>query len=75
MVWAWPLKHFLKMVRSALRGLPATLAVGSGDERVVTSLLLILSFGGTVGDAFAGALILPCLAFETIKDRSDCLFS
>ena len=35
---------------------PAPFAVGSGHERVIAPLLLILSFGGTVGGAFAGAL-------------------
>ena len=75
MVWAWPLEHFFEVVWSALRGLPATLAVGSGHERVVAPLLLILSFGGTVRGAFAGALVPPCLAIGTVEDRSDCLLS
>ena len=63
------------MVQSALRRLSTTLAVGSGHERVVASLLLILPFGGTIGGAFAGALVLPCLALEIIEDCSDRLFS
>ena len=75
MVWAWPLEHFFKVVWSALRGLPATLAVGSGHERVIAPLLLILSFGGIVGDAFAGALVPPRLAVGTVEDCSDRLLS
>ena len=75
MVWAWPLEHFLKMVRSALRGLPATLVIGCGHERVVAPLLLILSFGGAVGGAFAGVLVLPRLAVEAVEDGSDRLLS
>ena len=56
-----------------LRGLPTTLAVGSGCERIVAPLLLVLLFGGTVGGAFAGVLVPLGLAFEAIEDRSDCL--
>ena len=75
MVWAQPLEHFFEVVRSALHGLSTTLVVGSGHERVLTSLLLILSFGGTVGGAFASALVPPRLAIGTIEDCSDRLFS
>ena len=63
------------MVRSALRQLLTTLAVSSGHERVLTPLLLVLPFGGTIGGAFASALVPPYLALETIEDRSDRLFS
>ena len=38
-------------------------------------MLLILSFGGTVGGTFAGILVPPCLAIEAIADRSDCFFT
>jgi hypothetical protein len=58
-VRAWPLEHFFKVVRSALHGLPTTLAVSSNHERVLVLLLLILSFGETIGGAFASTLILP----------------
>ena len=75
MVWAWPLEHLLKMVQSALCELPATLAIGCGHERVVVPLLLILSFGGTVGSALAGVLILPHLAIGTVEDGFDRLLS
>ena len=63
------------MVWSALYGLSTTLAVGSGHERVLAPLLLVLPFGGTIGGVFAGAFVPPCLALEMIKDRSDRLFS
>ena len=74
-VWAWPLEHFLEVVQSAFRGLPATFAVGSGHEQVVASLLLIFLFGGTVGGAFAGVLVPPHLSVRAIKDGSDRLLS
>ena len=74
-VWAWPLEHFLEVVRSALRGLPTTLAVSSSHEWVLTPLLLVFPFGGTIGGAFAGTLVPPCLALEAIEDRFDRLLS
>ena len=75
MVWAWPLEHFLKVVRSILHGLPATLAVGSGHERVIAPLLLVLPFDRTVGGDFTSILILPRLAIEVIEDRPDHFFA
>jgi len=70
-----PSSIFFEVVRSALRGLPTTLAVSSGYERVLAPLLFVLPFGKAVGGALAGSLIPPCLAIETIKDHFDCLFS
>ena len=69
MVRAWSLEHFFKVVWSALRGLPATLTVGSGHERVVAPLLHIFSFGRTVGGAFAGALVPPRLVIGMVEDH------
>ena len=74
-VWAWPLEHFLEVVRSAFRRLLATFAVGCGHERVVTSLLLIFSLGGTIGGAFVGGLVPPRLAIRKVEDCSDRLLS
>ena len=74
-VWAWPLEHFFKVVRSAFCGLLATFMVGDGHERVVTPLLLILSLGGTVGGAFVGGLVLPRLAVDAVEDGSDRILS
>ena len=74
-VWAWPLEHFFKVVRSAFRGLPATFTIGDGYERVVAPLLLILSLGGTVGGAFVGGLVPPCLAVGAVEDGSDRFLS
>ena len=74
-VRAQPFEHGFEVIWSALRRLPTTLAVSSDHERVITPLLLILPFGGTIGGAFAGTLVPPCLAFEAIEDRSDRLFS
>ena len=70
-----PSSIFFEVVRSALRGLPATFAVGSGHERVVALLLLILSFGETVGGAFAGVLVPPRLAVGAVEDGSNRLLS
>ena len=75
MVCAWPLEHFLKMVWSALRGLPATLAVSSGYELVIVPLFLILSLGGAVGGALTGALIPPYLAVRVVEDGPNGLLS
>ena len=75
MVWARPLEHFLEVVQSALRGLPTTLAVSSSHEWVLTPLLLVFSFGGTIGGAFAGALVSPRLAVGMVEDCSDRLLS
>ena len=75
MVWAWPLEHFFKVVRSAFRGLPSTFTVGGDHERVIAPLLLILSLGGTVGGAFVGCLVPPCLAVSAVEDGSDRFFS
>ena len=69
------LQAFFEVIRSALHRLPTTLVVGSGGKRVVAPLLLVLLLGGTVGGAFAGTLILPCLALEMVEDCSDRLFS
>ena len=74
-VWAWPLEHFFKVVQSAFRGLPSTFTVGGGHERVVAPLLLIISLGGTIGGAFVGGLVLPCLAVGAVEDGSDRLLS
>ena len=60
------------MVWCTLRGLPAPLAVGGGHERALAPLLVLL-FVGTVGGAFAGVLILLCLAFEAGGDVEELL--
>jgi len=74
-VRARPFEHFLEVVRSALHGLLTTLAVSSSHEWVLAPLLLVFPFGGTIGGAFVGTLVPPCLALEVIEDRSDRLFS
>ena len=50
------------------------LAVGSGHERALSPLLVLL-LGGTVGGAFAGILVPLCLALEAIKDCSNRLLA
>ena len=75
MVRTQPLEHLFEVVRSALRGLLTTLEVSSSHERVLALLLLVLPFSRTIGGAFIGTLIPPCLALGTIEDCSDYLFS
>ena len=75
MVWVRSLEHFFEVVRSTLRGVSTTLAVSSSHEGVLAPLLLILSFGETVGGAFAGTLVPPRLAVGTVEDCSDRLLS
>ena len=61
MVRAWPLEYLLKVVRSALRGLPATLLVGDGHERALAPLLVLLLIRA-VGDTFttsSSRFVLP----------------
>ena len=62
------------MVQSALYGLLTTPAVSGGHERALAPLLVLL-LGGTIGGAFTGVLVLPCLAFEVVKDRSNHFFA
>ena len=62
------------MVRGTLSGLPTPLKVGSGHERALAPLLVLL-LTGMVGGAFAGILVLLCLALETVEDRSDHLLA
>ena len=37
--------------------------------------MLVLLFGRTIGGAFAGILVLPCLALKVAEDRSDRFFA
>ena len=74
MVRAWPFKQLLEVVRGTLGGLPTPLAVGSGHERAL-ALLLVLLHVGAVGGAFAGVLIPLCLALGAVEDRSDRLLA
>ena len=73
-VWAWPLEHFLEVVWSALRGLLTTSVVSGGHERALAPLLFLF-LSGTIGGAFAGVLVPSRIAFEAVKDRSDCFFA
>ena len=50
------------------------LAVGSGHERALAPLLVLLLVGA-VGGAFAGVLIPLCLAFEAVKNCPDRLLA
>ena len=74
MVWAWSLKQFLEVVRSALCGLPTTPMVYGSHERAL-ALLFFLFLGGTIGGAFAGVLIPLHLALKAVEDRSNRFFA
>ena len=67
MVWAWPFKQLLKVVRG-------TLAVIGGHEQALAPLLVLL-LAGLVGGAFIGVLVPLSLAFEAVKNRPDRLLT
>ena len=71
MVWAWPFEQLLEVVRCTLGGLLTPFVIGSGHERALAPLLVLLN--GTVGGTFASVLVLFCLALEAVEDRSDRL--
>ena len=56
MVRAWPFEKLLEVIQSTLGGLSTPLAVGSGHERALTPLLVLLLIGA-VGGAFVDVLI------------------
>jgi len=58
-----PSSSLSKVVRGTLGGLPASLTVGSGHERALAPLLVLLLVG-TVGGTFAGVLVPLRLALE-----------
>ena len=74
MVWAWPFKQLLKVVRCTLHRLPTPLAVGSGHERALAPLLVLLLAWG-IGGTFASILVPLRLALEAVKDRPDHLLA
>ena len=63
MVRAWPFEQPLEVVRGTLSGLSAFLVVGSGHERALTALFVLLLVG-MIGGTFASVLVLLCLALE-----------
>ena len=74
MIWAWPFEQFLKVVWGTLGGLSTPLTVGGGHEQALMPLLVLL-LAGIVGGAFISVLVSLCLAFEMVKDCSDCLLA
>ena len=74
MVRAWPLEQLLEVVQGTLRGLPTPLVVGSGHERALTPLLVLLLVGA-VGGAFTDVLVPLCLALGAVKNRLDRLLA
>ena len=73
-VWAWPFEQLLKVVWGTLGGLSTPLAVGSGHERAL-ALLLVLLLIRAVGSAFTGVVVLLRLAPRTVENRSDRLLA
>ena len=74
MVRAWPFEQLLEVVCGTLGGLLIPLAVGSGHERALAPLLVLLLVGA-VGGTFAGILVSLRLALEAVKNRSDRLLA
>ena len=72
MVWVWLFEQLLKVVRGTLGRLLTLLAVGSGHERALVPLLVLLLVGA-VGGAFVGILVPLCLALRAVENRPDCL--
>ena len=63
-----------RVAQGTLSGLTTPLAVDSGHKRALAPLLVLLLIGA-VGGAFIGVLVLLCLAFEAIENRSDRLLA
>ena len=74
MVWAWPFEQLLKVVWGTLGGLLTPHAIGSGHERAL-ALLLVLLLVGAVGGVFASVLVPLRLALEAVEDRNDRLLA
>ena len=74
MVRTWSFEQLLEMVQGALDRLPTPLAVGGGQKRALTPLLVLLH-ARTVGGAFVGVLISLRLAFEAVENHPDHLLA
>jgi hypothetical protein len=73
-VRARPLEELLKVVRLALGGHLLALSLGSGHERVITPLLVLLLLR-VVGGAFTGVVVPLCLALGPVKNCFDRLLA
>ena len=74
MVRAWPFEQLLEVVHGTLGRLLTPLAVGSGHERALVPLL-VLVLGGMIGGTFASILVPLRLALEAVEDHSDHFFA
>ena len=74
MVRAWPFEQLLEVVRGTLGGLSTPLAVGSGHERALAPLLVLLLVGAVRG-AFTGVLVPLFLALGAVKNRLNRLLT
>ena len=66
MVRASPFEQLLEVDWGTLDGLLTPIAVGSGHERALMPLLVLLLVG-VVGGAFVDVLVPLCLAFEAVE--------
>ena len=74
MVWTWPFEQLLEVVWGTLSWLSTPLVVNSGHERALAPLLVLLRVGA-VGGAFAGILVLLCLALGAVENCPDRLLA
>ena len=74
MVQAWPFEQLLNVVRGTLGGHLTPLAIGSGHERALMPLLVLLLVGA-VGGAFTGVLVPLGLALGVVENRPDRLLA
>ena len=74
MVRAWSFEQLLEVVQGTLSGLSTPFAVGSGHERALMPLLVLLLVGA-VGGTITGVLILLCLALRAVENCPDRLLA
>ena len=62
------------MVWGTLGGLSTPLTVGSGHDRALAPLLVLLLIGA-IGGTFTDVLVPLRLAFEVVENHPDCLLA
>ena len=74
MVREWFFEQLLKVVWGTLGRLLTPLAVGSGHERALMTLLVLL-FVGVIGGTSASVLVPLCLVLGAVENRPDRLLA
>ena len=74
MVRAWPFEKLLEVIQSTLDGLSTPLTVGSGHDRALAPLLVLLLIGA-IGGTFTDVLVPLRLALGAVENRSDHLLA